>query len=209
MKRKVFLLGGFLFIVASSIFFACSKDAEENKVSIITKSSEGEISSEEILIGIMKEGDLEPTLSFDKEEYAKLITEKIEMELGNDYIFEDISIEDEYPFDMDSIAVLKHTIFNIETGETMNSFLFLDKRINNDGVVIFYVKDEDSSLTRKIDCKGENCTNGCKLNDKKDGCTKCENPDGKCTADNKADITWKDCIGWGVTIIVGLVAIFV
>ena len=47
-------------------------------------------------------------------------------------------LRDNYPFEIDSVAVLKHTIFNIETGVSYNTFVVLDKNINNDGSVIYY-----------------------------------------------------------------------
>ncbi len=204
MKKTLILLGGFL-CVAASVFYACTKDVEDNTKCNTTKSIEAEapIISGEILMGTMKEGDLEPTLSFNKEEYAKLITEKIEAELGKDYIFEDISIVDENPFQMDSVAVLRHTVFNVETGETFNTFIILSKNIDNKGNVNYHANEK--AAKREVTCKGTNCS-GC--NYSKGTCTLCTNPEGVCEktdapAANK--IGWKDVIGWGLIIVGWLV----
>ena len=197
-------------LVAGTVFFAsCEKEDKAKIDSMETKSINAAEIPEVIPVGTMQNGYLEPALLFDKEEYRTLITEKIVTELGNDYIFEDVSIRDNYPFEIDSVAVLKHTIFNIETGVSYNTFVVLDKNISNDGSVIYYAdRRPDGSTERIITCEGTNCQ-GC---DYENGdCSLCKNPEGICKKTNspavvnKPEIGWKDIIGWGLTIIGWLV----
>ena len=97
--RKISILVGFFLCVLASIFFACTK---ENTEMVKIKSIElGEV-PEKVLLAELKKGEDEYSFLFDKEKYTILISEIIERELGKDYVFEDISIQDKEPFDLEN-----------------------------------------------------------------------------------------------------------
>ena len=129
----------------------------------------------------------------------------MEQRLGGDYVFEDIVIIDKDPGCIDSIAALKQTLFNIVTGETVSLFSFLEKDFVGDETL--YYTNTDNPDKKTVSCVAKDCGDGCKLNEKNDGCTACGNNEGSCTKtetvtiDNSNDITWKDVIGWTLTLL--------
>lgn len=206
--RKISILMGFFLCVLASIFFACTKETKENTEMAKIKSIELDKVPEKVLLAETKKGEDEHSFLFDKEKYAILISEIIERELGKDYVFEDISIQDKEPFDLENTPILRHTIFNIETGFTYTSFVVLDKEITEEGNIVYYAKED--TPRRTITCEATNC-DGC--NFENNNCTLCKNEGGVCKktdaevipAPNPNKIGWKDVIGWVLTAI-GIIA---
>ena len=62
------------------------------------------------------------------------------------------------PFDLENTPILRHTIFNIETGFTYTSFVVLDKEITEEGNIVYYAKED--TPRRTITCEATNC-DGC------------------------------------------------
>ena len=198
-------------IAAASIFFACSK--EENDDNFISNKSNKNIEEEDIIIA--HKMPTEPYINFDFE--VDLIAEAYNQILLNKFdgtmFFDNIYIDDDHPEDYSYEPILALSVFNIEAEATYTTFYSIDKEISDDGAVFYYTSKQKAcdNKRRKITCKGENCKNekGCSYDREKEDCTECV--EGKCTKeDAEADggTTLKDWIGWGVTVLVALIAIF-
>ncbi len=199
-------------LVALVFLCGCSKEHENN--TSVGRSSKSYIngSNEDYFAIAHAKKDSAATFYFNKDIYESFVGILLEQKLGGDYVFEDIVIIDKDPSCIDSVAALKQTLFNIVTGETISLFSFLEKDLVGDETI--YYTNADSPDKKTVSCVGKDCGDGCKLNEKNDGCTNCGNNEGSCTKtetitfDNSNEITWKDIINWTLNLIKLAIEIF-
>ena len=192
-------------LVALVFMCGCSKEHENNTSVGQTSKTYINGSTEDYFAIAHAKNDSTATFYFNKDIYESFVGILLEQRLGGDYVFEDIVIIDKDPGCIDSIAALKQTLFNIVTGETVSLFSFLEKDFVGDETL--YYTNTDNPDKKTVSCVAKDCGDGCKLNEKNDGCTACGNNEGSCTKtetvtiDNSNDITWKDVIGWTLTLL--------
>lgn len=211
--KKTYIIGtiAIAIIAAASIFFACSK--EENDDNFISNKSNKNIEEEDIIIA--HKMPTEPYINFDFE--VDLIAEAYNQILLNKFdgtmFFDNIYIDDDHPEDYSYEPILALSVFDIETEATYTTFHSIDKELADDGTVFYYTSKQKAcdDRHRKITCTGKNCKNenGCSYDREKNDCTECK--EGDCTkTDAEADgkIKPAEWIGWGVTVLVALIAFF-
>lgn len=150
------------------------------------------------------------TLLFDKEAFDCVFRRCVKVNLDGVYEYEDIKIYDEKPHEKKNQASLQITLFNLESGETLNIFVALDKEIT--GKYVKYYASRRPRENRTVSCKGTDCIEGgCVPNADYTDCTPCGNDKGKCEKNNAVDhageITVKDIVGWVIMILVAIIAI--
>ena len=183
-------------------FVACSKENE--KAGTESKTSRAPSA---LPLGYAS-NDGEIRFYFDKDEYIHLFEECIKNNLGNNYVLEDVKIFDRDPANPDSIAELQQTLFDLESGKTVNLFSMLEKKARGNTVEYILTSDKPK---RDVTCEGTNCNEGgCSANADRTDCTPCGNENGTCKKTDKPSqpgnsITWKDVIGWGVAILIVII----
>lgn len=185
-----------LVLITASVMFSCSKETARTGKdnSGFSKNSESDL-----VIGFY-ERNSNITFSFDEDSFNAQYGNIIADSLRERFSFEEIKIVDDAPSDINSEAVLKFVFFDLDSGYTISHFESLSKEWVSTGDTIVYYLEPGAS--RSITCKGENCEQGgCSYDKKTKDCTKCKN--GKCTKEDSAsgEITWRDVVGWGITII--------
>lgn len=205
MKKIFIAITAIILSAGIAVIVSCSKQQEASATIAESKTL---LAPSALPLGYAsKDGEI--CFYFDKEEYIRRFEECIKTNLGNNYVLEDVRIFDRDPANPDSIAYLQQTLFNLESGKTTNLFSLLEKVLN--GSTMEYILTSDKPRDRDIVCEGENCAvGGCLPNANQTDCTDCGNENGKCKKTSKpnhsGDITWKDVVGWGVTILVAILA---
>ncbi len=201
MKKSIISIVALLLSASIIAFVSCSKYWD-----VQTERIEGKTHLASLPLGIAsKNGEMH--FYFDKEEYIRLFEKCIRENLGDNYVLEDVKIVDRDLSNMDSIAELQQTIFDLESGKTINLFSLLDKRSDGNNVEYIFTSDKPK---RDVTCEGTNCQGGgCSPNADRTDCTPCGNEQGTCKKTDKPGqsgwgITWKDVIGWGVAILIAL-----
>lgn len=209
--KKTHIIGliAIAIIAAASVFFACSK--EESEENLISKKSNKNIEEEDIIIAHKLPTESYITFDFDFDLIAEAYNQILVNKFDGTIFFDNIRIDDDQPEDCSNEPLLAISVYDIEAEATHTTFHSIDKEISDDGTVFYYTSEQKAcdNNRRKITCKGENCKNekGCKYDKEKDDCTECV--DGKCTReDSEGGIRVAEWIGWGVTIVVALIAFF-
>lgn len=166
-----------LLIVACVTMVACNKD-HNNSSSPIQKEAKGP-NVESVSLGYFNPDRNIIELCFDKETFFNLYQAYIDDSIGTNYVIEDISITDEYPYETSNTAVLKLTIFETDSAETISNFLLLAKEPQENGLVVYYTNGNGNERT-VVRCRAQRCNDGCDLNPDKTGCTPCKDERGVC-----------------------------
>jgi len=118
-----------LFTMTILFLSSCNKENfnNQNLTSNNFSSSKGE--SDFVTIASFEKGDAYATLFFDKDIFTSLFQEELTILYGDNFIFDDISIWDEDPFDMDNKPALRISILETNSGKTTSLFMMIEKNI--------------------------------------------------------------------------------
>lgn len=211
--KKTYIIGSIAIaiIAAASVFFACSK--EESEENLISKKSNKNIEEEDIIIAHKLPTESYITFDFDFDLIAEAYNQILVDKFDGTIFFDNIRIDDDHPEDYFNEPLLAISVYDIEAEATHTTFHAIDKEISEDGAVFYYTSKQKAcdDRHRKITCTGKNCKNenGCSYDREKNDCTECK--EGDCTkTDAEADgkIKPAEWIGWGVTVLVALIAFF-
>lgn len=188
MKRTILRISCVAVLVAAIAVavFSCNKEkVVKDSITTETVNHFKSSLSGNYIIATAKEGDVEAHLLFDKSKFESLFQDVLSNHLGKNYIFDDISIWDENPADMNSTHALRITILNANDGMTQSIFLIIDKEKKGDK--INYILKSGKQRVKKIECIG-NCQkgDGCNINHAESGCTPCRY-DGTC----QSKVNWE------------------
>lgn len=198
MKKTLIAITALILSVGIAVIVSCSKQQDTTPIA----EGKAHLNPSALPLGYAsKEGEIH--FYFDKEEYIHRYEECIKNNLGNHYVLEDVKIFDRDPANLDSIAELQQTLFDLESGKTINLFSLLDKKACGNTVEYILTSDKPK---RDVVCEGTNCNEGgCLSNADRTDCTQCGNEKGTCKKtdkpDHSGDITWKDAINWGLAIL--------
>lgn len=185
MKRTILRISCVAVLVAAIAVavFSCNKE-KVVKDSITTETVSLSKSNLLGIIATAKEGDVEAHLLFDKSKFENLFQDGLTQCLGQEYIFDDISIWDENPADMNIIPALRLTILNTIDGTTISYFI-LTKKHYKDGIILYDIPTKNAKENPvTVKCTGHNCKGGgCALNVRRTGCKPCSNRDGNCDSE--------------------------
>lgn len=193
----------------SIIYVSCAKSSASIDDGSLKKNEKHE--SVEIAFFDKEENDIK--LTFSRDEFEKMISPVVDSLLGKDFVYEYISVVDDYIWEYKDSPTLQISLFNIEEGASYNLFLFDDiyKTIGMDGVK-YYMKGAPSGSGSDgwsfVVCKSTDCGNGCKRNGKE--CTACPQPNDSnikphCEKTEKS--VWEVLVGPITTIIAALIAL--
>ncbi len=185
MKKSILRISCVAVLVAAIAvaIFSCNKE-KVVKDSITTETVSLSKSNLSGIIATAKEGDVEAHLLFDKSKFENLFQDGLTQCLGQEYVFDDISIWDENPADMNIVPALRLTILNTKDGTTLSYFM-LTKKHYKDGLILYDVPTRNAKENPvSVKCVGHNCKGGgCALNGRRTGCKPCSNRNGVCDSD--------------------------
>lgn len=187
MKRTILKISCVAVLVAAVAVavFSCNKEkVVKDSITTETVSLSKSNLSGNYIIATAKEGDVEAHLLFDKGKFESLFQDVLTNHLGKNCIFDDISIWDENPADMNIVPALRLTILNTKDGTTLSYFM-LTKKHYKDGLILYDVPTRNAKENPvSVKCVGHNCKGGgCALNGRRTGCKPCSNRDGVCDSD--------------------------
>ena len=211
--KKTYIIGSIAIaiIATASIFFACNKEEKEDN--FISNKSNKNIEDDDIIIAHKWPTETCINFDFDVDLVAEAYNQILVNKFDGTIFFDNIRIDDDQPEDCSNEPLLAISVYDIEAEATHTTFHSIDKEISDDGTVFYYTSKQKAcdDKRRKITCTRKNCENedGCKYDEKTNDCTECKN--GECTrtdAEAEGGIKAKEWIGWGVTILVALIAFF-
>lgn len=121
-------------------------------------------------------------LTFDRDDFEKMLSPVMDSLLGKDFVYEYISVVDDDVFGEKGDPALQISFFNIEEGASYNLFWFdITKKYGEGRAISYYLKALPGSNGNSciddwtfITCKGTDCNNGCKKIGK--DCSACPDP---------------------------------
>ena len=85
-------------------------------------------------IAYYTQNGVEASFMFNLDSFEIQFRPKIQNNIGDDYIYEDIAIFDDYPYNLNNLAYLKIAVFKISEGASLNIFYDIDKINTNDTI---------------------------------------------------------------------------
>ena len=174
-----------LFIFAET---SCNKDSNItlNNSSNSSQPCKSTGNNSTMEIAYYTQNGVEASFMFNLDSFEIQFRPKIQNNIGDDYIYEDIAIFDDYPYNLNNPAYLKIAVFKISEGASLNIFYDIDKINTNDTIKYFTaLPGQEGCPWTFVTCKGSNCyanqdhtESGCKRDGK--NCTPCVNSDGTC-----------------------------
>lgn len=171
MKRKIKLfslaIATIIMIGSCFIYMACEKSP-----SSILPSTKKE-KPENIEIAFFDTETNEISLTFDRDIFEKMFSPVVDSLLGNDFVYEYISVVDDDVWGNKDFPALQISFFNIDEGASYNLFWFDIYKSIEDGGVRYYMKGKTSGTEgwTFVICKSKECPEGCKKDGKK--CSPC------------------------------------
>lgn len=165
--------------IGSGAFVSCDKEIDvlsnSNNDHSVTKDNPDNtiyLASCDITLGLSS-----LIYGFDVDDFEDAVNILLADSVGNEFIFNDITIIDDSVSNLERDPYLAVSIVNTLTGEMETQFGRIDKTIS--GNEVLYTTDGEG--LNIVICSGKNCKNGCMLNEDHTGCTSCENGDGTCS----------------------------